>query len=122
MGIVGALVIANWADGLIRDTGGVLLDMNPDKTMAEELRAAIESEGDRLADLHVWRLGPGHLRAIVSIMTARPRDAEFYRSRLSRFRIRSLRSTRTKRVLRPPDERRASAFEKPASHKKIRPR
>jgi cation diffusion facilitator family transporter len=87
MGIVGALVIANWAYGLIRDTGGVLLDMNPDKAMAEELRRTIESDGDRLADLHVWRLGPGHLGAIVSIMTAKPRDAEFYRSRLSRFRM-----------------------------------
>jgi Co/Zn/Cd efflux system component len=87
MGIVGALVIANWAYGLIRDTGGVLLDMNPDKAMAEELQRAIESDGDRLADLHLWRLGPGHLGAIVSIMTAKPRDAEFYRSRLSRFRM-----------------------------------
>ena len=87
MGIVGALVIANWAYGLIRDTGGVLLDMNPDKAMADELRRAIESDGDRLADLHIWRLGPGHLGAIVSIMTAKPRDAEFYRSRLSRFRM-----------------------------------
>jgi cation diffusion facilitator family transporter len=86
MGIVGASVIANWAYGLIRDTGGVLLDMNPDKAMAEELRHAIESDGDRLADLHVWRLGPGHLGVIVSVITAKPRDAEFYRSRLSRFR------------------------------------
>ncbi|MGA7383395.1 MAG: CDF family Co(II)/Ni(II) efflux transporter DmeF [Methylocella sp.] len=87
MGIAGALVIANWAYGLIRDTGGVLLDMDPDKAMAEELRRTIESDGDRLADLHVWRLGPGHLGAIVSIMTAKPRDAEFYRSKLSRFRM-----------------------------------
>ncbi len=87
MGIVGALVIANWAYGLIRDTGGVLLDMNPDKAMADELRRAIETDGDSLADLHVWRLGPGHLGAIVSVLTAKPRDAEFYRSRLSRFRM-----------------------------------
>jgi Co/Zn/Cd efflux system component len=55
--------------------------------MAEELRRTIESDGDRLADLHVWRLGPGHLGAIVSIMTANPREAEFYRSRLSHFRM-----------------------------------
>jgi cation diffusion facilitator family transporter len=87
MGIVGALVIANWAYGLIRDTGGVLLDMNPDEAMADELRRSIESDGDRLADLHLWRLGPGHLGAIVSVLTAKPRDAEFYRSRLSRFRM-----------------------------------
>jgi cation diffusion facilitator family transporter len=85
MGIIGALVIANWAYGLIRDSGGVLLDMNPDNTLALELRRAIETDGDHLADFHVWRLGPGHLGAIVSIMTAKPRDAEFYRTRLSRF-------------------------------------
>jgi len=61
--------------------------MAPDKAMAEELRRTIESDGDRLADLHVWRLGPGHLGAIVSVLTAKPRDAEYYRSRLGRFRM-----------------------------------
>ena len=85
MGIVGALVIANWAYGLMRDTGGILLDMNPDKNLTEDLRRAIESRGDRLADLHVWRLGPGHLGAIVSILTDGPRDAEYYRERLGQF-------------------------------------
>jgi cation diffusion facilitator family transporter len=85
MGIVGALVIANWAFGLIRDTGGVLLDMIPDTAMADELRRAIESDGDLLSDLHLWRLGPGHLGAIVSVVTAKPRDVEFYRSRLKHF-------------------------------------
>jgi Co/Zn/Cd efflux system component len=85
MGIVGALVIASWAFGLIRDTGGVLLDMIPDTAMAGELRRAIESDGDLLSDLHLWRLGPGHLGAIVSVVTAKPRDVEFYRSRLKHF-------------------------------------
>jgi Co/Zn/Cd efflux system component len=47
----------------------------------------IESDGDRLADFHLWRLGPGHLGAILSILTNRPRDAEFYHSRLSRFKM-----------------------------------
>jgi cation diffusion facilitator family transporter len=71
MGIVGALVIANWSYGLMCDTGGILLDMNPDEAVTEELRRAIESGGDRLADLHVWRLGPGHLGAILSVLTMR---------------------------------------------------
>jgi cation diffusion facilitator family transporter len=83
MGIIGALVIANWAYGLIRDTGGVLLDMSADKATAEELRHIIESGGDVLADLHLWRLGPGHLGAILSILTAQRRDVDYYRSRLS---------------------------------------
>ncbi|MGH6784758.1 MAG: CDF family Co(II)/Ni(II) efflux transporter DmeF [Sphingomicrobium sp.] len=99
MGLVGALVIANWAFGLIRDTAGVLLDMEPDKAMAEELRRTLESDGDRLADLHLWRLGPGHLGAIVSIMTAKSRDAEFYRSRLRRFRMLSHVTIEVRRVI-----------------------
>lgn len=85
-GICGALVIASWSYGLIRDTGAILLDMNPDRGMAERLRAAIEHDGDRLSDLHLWRLGPGHLGAILSVATTRPRDAEHYRRLLGRFR------------------------------------
>jgi len=84
-GIVGAGVIASWAYGLIRDTGAVLLDMVPDRRVAEQIRAAIEGDGDRLTDLHVWRLGPGHLGAIAAVATTRQRDAQFYRERLARF-------------------------------------
>jgi cation diffusion facilitator family transporter len=84
-GIVGACVIASWSYGLIRDTGAILLDMNPDRDMAGKLRQAIEGDGDQIADLHLWRLGPGHLGAIVSVVTARAREADYYRSRLARF-------------------------------------
>ena len=87
MGIIGALVIANWSYGLIRDTGSILLDMNPDRQLAEDLRNAIEAEGDRLADLHLWRLGPGHLGAIVSVVTGQSRGADFYRARLGHIRM-----------------------------------
>jgi cation diffusion facilitator family transporter len=85
MGIVGMLVIANWSFGLIRDTGAILLDMLPDRQMAAKIRTEIESDGDRLTDFHLWRLGPGHLGAIVSVTTRRNRSAEFYRARLNRF-------------------------------------
>ena len=85
-GIIGAAVIASWSYGLIRDTGAILLDMNPDPRMANSLRQAVESEGDQLADLHLWRLGPGHLGAIISVITARARDSDYYRARLARFR------------------------------------
>ena len=86
VGIVGALVIASWAYGLIRDTGAILLDMNPDRRMADNVRSAIESEGDQLADLHLWRLGPGHLGAILSVVTQTQRRADYYRAKLARFR------------------------------------
>ncbi len=78
-GLVGAGVIASWSAGLIRDTGAVLLDMNPDRRLAEALRGAIEREGDLLVDLHLWRLGPGHLGAILSIETTSERETDDYR-------------------------------------------
>jgi cation diffusion facilitator family transporter len=85
-GLLGAAVIASWSYALIRDTGGVLLDMTPDPNMAENIRMAIERDGDRLCDLHLWRLGPGHIGVIVSIATAMPRAPTFYRERLAPFR------------------------------------
>ena len=68
-GIVGALVIANWSYGLIRDTGAILVDLNPDDTMNRQVRSAIEAAGDSIVDLHVWRLGPGHFSAVAAVAT-----------------------------------------------------
>jgi cation diffusion facilitator family transporter len=85
-GLCGSVVIAAWSYGLVRDTGAVLLDMNPDPNMAERMRAIIETDGDRLTDLHLWRLGPGHLSAIVSVATARQRGVDYYQSLLRQFR------------------------------------
>jgi cation diffusion facilitator family transporter len=84
-GLIGALVIANWSFGLLRDTGAILLDRTPDPRMAEKVRIAIESEGDQVTDLHLWRLGPGHLGAIVSIATSGTREPAHYRQRLAKF-------------------------------------
>jgi Co/Zn/Cd efflux system component len=84
-GVVGALVIASWSATLIRDTGAILLDMTPDRGMAGRIRAALEEDGDRLADLHLWRLGPGHLGAIVSVVTSQARDEAHFRAKLGRF-------------------------------------
>lgn len=82
-GTAGALVIASWSFGLIRDTAGVLLDMNPDQALEESICGAVAAQGDRLTDLHVWRLGPGHLGAIVAVETSQARSPEFYREKLS---------------------------------------
>ncbi len=85
-GIIGAVVIASWGYSLVRDTGAILLDMTPDGDMAETLRRTIEADGDRLTDLHLWRLGPGHLGAIVSVVTARQLGPEHYHRLLAPFR------------------------------------
>jgi cation diffusion facilitator family transporter len=84
-GLVGALVIGNWSVGLLRDTAGILLDRIPDVGIAERVRQTVESEGDRVTDLHLWRLGPGHLGAIVSVATSNAREAAHYRRRLAKF-------------------------------------
>jgi cation diffusion facilitator family transporter len=78
-GLIGAGVIASWSAGLIRDTSAALLDMNPDRRLTQALRRAIERDGDSLVDLHLWRLGPGHLGAIVAIETASERETSHYR-------------------------------------------
>lgn len=85
-GIVGACVIASWSYGLVRDTGAILLDMVPDRGVADGVRKVIEAEGDKLADLHLWRLGPGHLGAILAVVTAQTaRGPEHYRRLLAGF-------------------------------------
>ena len=81
-GLVGALVIASWSYGLIRDTGAILLDMTPDKRLAQRIRKMVEDQRDTVTDLHLWRLGPGHLGAIVSVMTGQDHDVGFYRQKL----------------------------------------
>jgi cation diffusion facilitator family transporter len=84
MGIVGAFVIARWSWGLVRDAGSVLLDYVPEgEDLPEEIREAIEGEGDRITDLHVWQVGPGHHAAIVSIVTERPLPLHAYRAKLA---------------------------------------
>lgn len=84
MGIVGALVIARWSLGLVRDAGGVLLDYIPEgEDLPQEIRDVIETKQDRITDLHVWQLGPGHHGAIVAIESEQPQPPSYYREKLS---------------------------------------
>lgn len=85
MGIVGALIIANWSISLMRETGGVLLDATPEcGRIAEEIRKAVTAEGDAVTDLHVWQVGPGHHAAIVSVSTLSPKAPSHYKTLLAR--------------------------------------
>lgn len=84
MGVAGAAVIANWSWGLMRKTAAILVDHSDDQSLREEVRAAIEDEADnRLSDLHLWQVGPGHWGAIVSVVTDIPRDPAHYKSLLA---------------------------------------
>jgi Co/Zn/Cd efflux system component len=79
-------VIASWSYGLIRDTGAILLDRIPDRRLANEVRTTIESDGSTVSDLHLWRLGPGHLGAIVSVCPSEGHTSDYYRAKLARYR------------------------------------
>ena len=83
MGIVGAIVIARWSYNLVRDTGRILLDMNINGSLSDDVRRLIESDADnQIADLHVWRIGPGRFAAIVSVLTSRPQSPVYYKGLL----------------------------------------
>jgi cation diffusion facilitator family transporter len=82
VGIIGAGVIISWGVGLIRSSGAVLLDIVPDRRLAERVRARLEVEGDRVADLHLWQLGPGHAALIAAIVSEHPQPPQGYKARL----------------------------------------
>jgi cation diffusion facilitator family transporter len=82
VGIVGSLVIASWAYGLIRDSGAVLLDVSADKTIETVIRDRLETKGDRVTDLHLWQVGPGHRAAVISIVSDHPLPPATYKRRL----------------------------------------
>lgn len=84
MGVVGALVIARWSWGLIRDAGSVLLDAAAQgQEVRQEILEAIEPTGSQVTDLHVWQVGPGHFAAIVSLLAREPREPAFYKALLA---------------------------------------
>ena len=83
MGIVGALVIVSWSVSLLRSAGAVLVDAVPDRTLVAAVRERLEVNGDRLCDLHLWRLGPGHTALIASVVSDDPQAPDVYKARLN---------------------------------------
>src|SRR5205809_6496349 len=84
VGIVGSAVVFSWSYTLLRDTSGILLDRTPPSSdLPEEIRRAVESDGDSLVtDLHVWQVGTGKFAAIVSIVAHQPKSSDEYRKLL----------------------------------------
>ena len=73
MGIVGAILVARWAWGLLRDTSRVLLDREMDNPVTAEIREAVadldHGGSTRIADLHLWRVGKARFACILSLVT-----------------------------------------------------
>lgn len=86
MGIVGALVITRWAWGLLKESSAILLDAGVGGEVREKIKDVIEADADnRVTDLHVWKVGPHHLSAIVTLVTHYPRPVEEYHRLLAGF-------------------------------------
>ena len=84
MGIVGAVIIINWAKGLLGETGPILLDASAADALRESIRERIETDADnRISDLHVWKVGPKDYAVIVSIVSHDLKDAEHYKRLLA---------------------------------------
>lgn len=81
-GLAGAALVAQFALSLIRRASATLLDINPSPELTAQVRARLEAEGERVVDLHLWRLGPGHHAAVAVVSTPHPQAPDVYRARL----------------------------------------
>ena len=82
VGLVGSAVIASWSFSLLRAAGGVLLDAVPDPDLTRRIRSRMEINGDRVCDLHVWQVGPGHIAVMASVVSEAPQAPVVYKERL----------------------------------------
>jgi len=80
---IGVGVILSWSFGLLRTSGAVLLDMVLDRRLAGAIRQRLEIDGDRVSDLHLWRLGPGHAGLIAAVVSDHPQAPAAYKQRLA---------------------------------------
>ncbi|MCZ6847625.1 MAG: CDF family Co(II)/Ni(II) efflux transporter DmeF [Alphaproteobacteria bacterium] len=84
MGLIGAAVVLWWAQGLIRLSGGVLLDRRGPEWLHEAISERIEKSGEaRIADLHVWSIGPNLFAAELVVFSSEPVPAETYHGMLA---------------------------------------
>ena len=81
--LVGAAVIGRWAVGVLRESARALLDASAPPKLAAQVRALIEGDRDaKLADLHVWQVGPGCYAAALSVVADAPLRPDQYAARL----------------------------------------
>ena len=83
MGLIATVVILSWSWTLVRSAGAILLDASPDPALANDIATRLEQSGDRISDLHLWRVGPGHLAAVISLVSDHPTSPGFYKDKLA---------------------------------------
>lgn len=83
MGVVGAILVSKWSWSLLKDTSRTLLDREISREIQDSVKEAIENkDGNRVADLHVWSIGPGIYSAAISVVTEHPKSANYYKELL----------------------------------------
>lgn len=86
MGVVGAVVIVRWSWSLLGDTAHILLDGQEHQARMDDVRHSLEDGGDgRVVDLHLWRLSPRHVGAVVALVSHDPQSADHYKEKLSKI-------------------------------------
>ena len=79
-GVIGGVVVLKWGIGLCRASGAQLVDATGSSHVETQIRAALEGIDDvRVADLHLWEIGPNRRSCVVTIVAAEPREVAFYR-------------------------------------------
>lgn len=83
MGVVGAILVARWSMGLLHTTGAVLLDRQGPTGIENAIRESIAShDGNRVADLHLWSIGPNIYAVELAIVTHDPQPPDHYKNML----------------------------------------
>jgi cation diffusion facilitator family transporter len=86
MGMVGAIIIARWSYGLLRQTSPILLDASIEEEYQQAIKESIEKDSDnRISDIHVWNVGANHYAAIIVLVTHYPNSTEHYKGLLRKF-------------------------------------
>jgi cation diffusion facilitator family transporter len=81
--ILGAVVIARWGLGLLRECARQLIDLDPSTALQDRVRASLEGlPGTRVDDLHLWRVGPEQLVCVVAVSSPRPLSVAEYKAQV----------------------------------------
>ncbi|WP_141731423.1 CDF family Co(II)/Ni(II) efflux transporter DmeF [Oligoflexus tunisiensis] len=85
MGIVGAVLVAIWAFGLIRDSGRILLDAEMNAPVVDEIKDVIRNLPVQatITDLHVGRVGKGKFSCILAVSVKEPVEPSYFKKALS---------------------------------------
>ena len=85
MGIVGSLIIAKWAWGLMQKTSPILLDKAIDKAYKQKIALSLESANVSLQDLHIWKVSADHFCATLTLKDEQMREPAFFKQLLAEF-------------------------------------